>query len=108
MEHRGARRPPLEALRRLDAVLIDLAGRGRPLLHLRNRGALFSRGRRARPAQRSSSSTVPIRSEARLFRDLSPTREGELCECSADPVRHGMTLGELARYLNGEYKLHAR
>jgi SSS family transporter len=101
------RRPSLDTLRGLDAVLIDLQDAGvrfytyetvvRYFLEAAGKtgtdivildrpdplGGGFFQGPVSDPGSESYVNVAPI------------------------PVRHGMTLGELARYLNGEYKLGA-
>jgi SSS family transporter len=104
----GAQRhPPLDALRRLDAVVLDLQDAGvrfytyetvvRYFLEAAGKtgteviildrpnplGGAFVQGPVSDPGAESYVNVGPI------------------------PVRHGLTLGELARYLNGEYKLGA-
>jgi SSS family transporter len=101
------RRPSLETLRGLDAILIDLVDAGvrfytyetvvRYLLEVAGQagteivvldrpdplGGRFVQGPVSDRGSESYVNVAPI------------------------PVRHGMTLGELARYLDGEYKLRA-
>jgi uncharacterized protein YbbC (DUF1343 family)/CubicO group peptidase (beta-lactamase class C family) len=101
------RRPSLEALLGLDAVIVDLQDAGvrfytyeaavRYLLETAGQtgteivvldrpnpiGGSFVQGPLSDPNSESYVNVAPI------------------------PVRHGMTLGELARYFNGEYGLHA-
>ena len=61
-----------------------------------------------RQAQTLWSSTVPTRSEDAFVQGpLSDAGSESYVNVAPIPVRHGMTLGELARYLNGEYQLHA-
>ncbi len=101
------RHPSMEALRGLDAVIVDLQDAGvrfytyeaavRYLLETAGHtgteivildrpdpiGGSFVQGPLSDPNSESYVNVAPI------------------------PVRHGMTLGELARYFNGEYGLHA-
>jgi uncharacterized protein YbbC (DUF1343 family) len=69
--------------------------------------AIFSR-QPARPARRLWSWTVPIRLGGSFVQGpVSDTGKESYVNVAPIPVRHGMTLGELARYFNGEYKLRA-
>ena len=101
------RRPSLDTLRGLDAVVIDLQDAGVRFYTYETvvRYFLEAAGKtgtrivildRPDPLGGSFVQGQVSDSGSESYVDVAPI-----------PVRHGMTLGELARYLNGEYKLGA-
>jgi SSS family transporter len=101
------RRPPLETLRGLDAVLIDLQDAGVRFYTYETVVRYFLEA-----AGHTGTDIVvldrpnPI-TGAFVQGPLSDAGSESYVNVAPIPVRHGMTLGELARYLNGEYKLGA-
>ena len=107
--------PHHDQLKDLDAVVIDLQDAGVALLHLRGRHRLLPRSRRARTERvpphaqhRRARPPQPHRRHRRARPRLRP-RPRELHRLHASfPSRHGMTLGELARFLQRHGKPHRR
>jgi uncharacterized protein YbbC (DUF1343 family) len=101
------RRPSLETLRGLDAVLIDLQDAGVRFYTYEAVVRYFLEA-----AGHSGTEIVvldrpnPI-TGAFVQGPLSDAGSESYVNVAPIPVRHGMTLGELARYFNGEYKLGA-
>ncbi len=104
----AARRPPIDILKRLDTVVIDLADAGvRFYTYETTMGYFLERAAKAgievvvldRPNPITGSFVEgPVSEEGREnFTDYFP-----------EPVRHGMTMGELARMFNGERQIGAR
>jgi uncharacterized protein YbbC (DUF1343 family) len=104
---RDQRHPSLDTLRGLDAVLVDLQDAGVRFYTYESalRYLLEAAGQTGtevvildRPNPLGGSFVQGSVSDANAdsYVDVAPI-----------PVRHGLTLGELARYLNGEYALHA-
>ncbi len=101
------RRPSLETLRGLDAVLIDLQDAGVRFYTYETVVRYFLEA----AGQTGTDIVVLDRPDpiggAFVQGPLSDTGSESYVNVAPIPVRHGMTLGELARYLNGEYKLGA-
>ena len=101
------RRPSLDALRSLDAVIIDLQDVGVRFYTYETVVRYFLEA----AAQTGTEILVLDRPNpiggAFVQGPLSDVDRDSYVDVAAIPVRHGMTLGELARYLNGELKLHA-
>ena len=101
------RRPSLETLRGLDAVLIDLQDAGVRFYTYETVVRYFLEA-----AGHTGTDIVvldrpnPI-AGAFVQGPLSDAESESYVNVAPIPVRHGMTLGELARYFNGEYKLGA-
>ena len=101
------RRPSLETLRGLDAVLIDLQDAGVRFYTYETVVRYFLEA-----AGHTGTDIVvldrpnPI-AGAFVQGPLSDAGSESYVNVAPIPVRHGMTLGELARYFNGEYKLGA-
>jgi SSS family transporter len=101
------RRPSLETLRGLDAVLIDLQDAGVRFYTYETVVRYFLEA-----GGHSGTDIVvldrpnPI-AGAFVQGPLSDAGSESYVNVAPIPVRHGMTLGELARYFNGEYKLGA-
>ncbi len=104
----AARRPAVDTLKRLDAVVIDLADAGvRFYTYETTMGYFLEAAAQAgievivldRPNPITGSFVQgPVSDEGReSFTDYFP-----------EPVRHGMTMGELARMFNGERHIGAR
>jgi uncharacterized protein YbbC (DUF1343 family) len=101
------RRPSLDTLRSLDAVLIDLQDAGVRFYTYETVVRYFLEA----AAQTGTRIVVLDRPDPLAGSFV----QGPLSDAGAEsyvnvapiPVRHGMTLGELAQYFNGEYKLHA-
>ncbi len=104
----SARRPPLDILKRLDAVVIDLADAGvRFYTYETTLGYFLEAAAKAgievvvldRPNPITGSLVEgPVSDEGReSFTNYFP-----------EPVRHGMTMGELARMFNAERQIGAR
>ena len=101
------RRPSLETLRSLDAVLIDLQDAGVRFYTYETVVRYFLEA----AGQTGTDIVVLDRPDplggAFVQGPVSDTGRESYVNVAPIPVRHGMTLGELARYLNGEYKLGA-
>ena len=101
------RHPSLETLRGLDAVLIDLQDAGVRFYTYETVIRYFLEA-----AGRTGTETVVLDRPDPLGGGFvqgpaSDAGRESYVNVAPIPVRHGMTLGELARYLNGEYKLRA-
>jgi SSS family transporter len=101
------RRPSLETLRGLDAVLIDIQDAGVRFYTYETVVRYFLEA----AGQTGTDIVVldrpdPIGGGFVQGPISDPGRESYV-NVAPIPVRHGMTLGELARYFNGEYKLSA-
>ncbi len=101
------RRPPQATLRSLDAVLIDLADAGVRFYTYETVVRYFLEA-----AGKTGTEIVILDRPDPLGGGLvqgpvSDVGSESYVNVAPIPVRHGMTLGELARYFNGEYKLHA-
>jgi SSS family transporter len=100
-------RPSLDTLRSLDAVLIDIQDAGVRFYTYETAVRYFLEA----AGQTGTDIVVldrpdPVTGEF-VQGPLSDTGSESYVNVAPIPVRHGMTLGELARYFNGEYKLHA-
>jgi uncharacterized protein YbbC (DUF1343 family)/CubicO group peptidase (beta-lactamase class C family) len=101
------RRPPADTLRQLDAVVIDLQDAGVRFYTYETLVRYF-----LEEAGRTHTEIVvldrpnPI-SGVLVQGPLSDPGRESYVDAMPIPVRHGMTLGELARYFNGEGKLGA-
>jgi uncharacterized protein YbbC (DUF1343 family)/CubicO group peptidase (beta-lactamase class C family) len=101
------RRPSLETLRGLDAVLIDLQDAGVRFYTYETVVRYFLEA-----AGQTGTEIVVLDRPNPLGGGfvqgpISDAGRESYVNVAPIPVRHGMTLGELARYLNGEYKLRA-
>jgi uncharacterized protein YbbC (DUF1343 family)/CubicO group peptidase (beta-lactamase class C family) len=101
------RRPSLETLRQLDVVLIDLQDAGVRFYTYETLIRYFLEA----SGQTNTSIVVLDRPNplggSFVQGPVSDAGSESYVNVAPVPVRHGMTLGELARYLNGEYKLNA-
>jgi len=102
------RRPPLEVMKQLDVVVIDLQDAGVPFFSYEVTMAYFLEAAaqagievfvldRPDPITGSFVQGPVVTHEARSFKGYFPL-----------PVRHGMTMGELAKLFNSEREIHAR
>jgi SSS family transporter len=101
------RRPSLETMRGLDAVLIDLQDAGVRFYTYETVVRYFLEA-----AGRTGTDIVVLDRPdplggAFVQGPVSDADTESYVNVAPIPVRHGMTLGELARYLNGEYELGA-
>lgn len=100
------RRPPLSALRNLDAVVIDLQDVGVRFYTYETLTLYFLEA----AAQTGTDIVVLDRPDpigGAVQGPLSDPGRESYVNAMSIPVRHGMTLGELARYFNGARNLHA-
>ena len=100
-------RPSLDTLRSLDAVLIDIQDAGVRFYTYETAVRYFLEA----AGQTGTDIVVldrpdPVTGEF-VQGPLSDPGSESYVNVAPIPVRHGMTLGELAQYFNGEYKLHA-
>jgi SSS family transporter len=101
------RRPSAETLRGLDAVVIDIADAGVRFYTYEAVVRYFLEA-----AGETGTEVVvldrpnPI-GGAWVQGPISDAGRDSYVDVAPVPVRHGMTLGELARYFNGEFHLHA-
>ena len=101
------RRPPLDAMRSLDAVVVDLQDAGVRFYTYETVMGYFLEA-----AAKTGTDIVvldrpnPV-SGALVQGPLSDEGAESYVHYMPLPVRHGMTMGELARYFNRERKLHA-
>ena len=104
----SARRPSMDVLERLDAVVIDLADAG-----VRFYTYETSMGYFLEAAAKSDIEVIvldrpnPI-TGAFVQGPVSEEGRENFTNYFAEPVRHGMTVGELARMFNGERKIGAK
>jgi uncharacterized protein YbbC (DUF1343 family) len=101
------RRPSLDTLRSLDALIIDLQDAGVRFYTYETVVRYFLEA----AGQTGTDIVVldrpdPVGGEF-VQGPLSDSGSESYVNVAPIPVRHGMTLGELAQYFNGEYKLHA-
>ena len=101
------RRPPLEALRGLDAILIDLADAGVRFYTYETVVRYFLEAARQTGTEIILLDRPNPLGGSFVQGPLSDVGRESYVDVAPIPVRHGLTLGELARYLNGEYELHA-
>ena len=102
------RRPPIDVLKQLDAVVIDLQDAGAPFYSYEVTMGYFLEGAaqtgievfvldRPNPITGSFVQGPMVTHEPGSFKGYFPL-----------PVRHGTTMGELANLFNGEHAIHAR
>jgi uncharacterized protein YbbC (DUF1343 family) len=101
------RRPPLPVLRKLDAVVIDLQDAGVRFYTYETLVGYFLQA----AAQTGTEIIVLDRPDplggSFVQGPVSDAGASTYTNFMPLPVRHGMTLGELARYFNGEDGIHA-
>ncbi len=99
--------PSLETLRGLDAVIIDLSDAG---VRFYTYEALVRYFLEAAAQTRTEIIVLDrpnLVGGAQVQGPVSDVGKDSYVNAAPLPVRHGMTLGELARYFNGEFSLHA-
>jgi uncharacterized protein YbbC (DUF1343 family)/CubicO group peptidase (beta-lactamase class C family) len=101
------RHPSLDTLRSLDAVIIDLQDAGVRFYTYETVVKYFLEA-----AGKTGTDIVVLDRPNPVGGSfaqgpMSDAGKESYVNVASIPVRHGMTLGELARYLNGEYKLRA-
>ena len=102
----AARRPPLDAMRGLDAVVIDLQDAGVRFYTYETLVLYFLEA----AAHTGTEIVILDRPDpigGAIQGPLSDPGRESYVNAMPVPVRHGMTLGELARYFNGERHLGA-
>ena len=104
----SARRPPSDLLKRLDAVVIDLADAGVRFYTYETTLGYFLEG-----AAKAGIEVVVLDRPNPItgsFVEGPVSEEGResFTNYFAEPVRHGMTMGELARMFNAERQIGAR
>jgi uncharacterized protein YbbC (DUF1343 family)/CubicO group peptidase (beta-lactamase class C family) len=103
-----ARRPPVDVLKQLDAVVIDLQDAGVRFYTYETSVGYFLEA-----AAKSGKQVIvldrpnPI-SGAIVQGPLSQSGMENFVNYGPVPVRHGMTLGELAQMFNSEHNIHAK
>jgi len=112
----AARRPPMDVLKRLDAVVIDLADAGARLYTFETTTGYFLEAAAQagigvvildRPNPITGSFVQGPVSDSASNSNSNDGRES-FTNYFPEPVRHGMTLGELAKMFNGERHIGAR
>ncbi len=104
----AARRPPMDVLKRLDAVVIDLADAGARFYTYETTTGYFLEA----AAQAGIEVVIldrpnPITGSF-VQGPVSDDGRGSFTNYFPEPVRHGMTLGELAKMFNAERHIGAR
>ncbi len=101
------RKPPLDEMRKLDAVVIDLQDVGVRYYTYESVMRYFLEA----AAQTGTRIIVLDRPDpvggSFVQGPVADANAASYVVSAAIPVRHGMTMGELARYMNGELHLHA-
>jgi uncharacterized protein YbbC (DUF1343 family)/CubicO group peptidase (beta-lactamase class C family) len=112
----AARRPPMDVLKRLDAVVIDLADAGARFYTFETTTGYFLEAAAQagigvvildRPNPITGSFVQGPVSDSASNSNSNDGRES-FTNYFPEPVRHGMTLGELAKMFNGERHIGAR
>ena len=101
------RRPALETLRGLDAVLVDIADAGVRFYTYETVLRYFLEAAGKTGTEIVVLDRVNPIGGSMVQGPVSDPDKDSYVVVAPVPVRHGMTMGELARYLNGEFKLHA-
>ena len=99
--------PPLDTLRGLDAVLIDLSDAGVRFYTYEALVRYFLEAAAQTHTQIVILDRPNLVGGAWVQGPVSDVGKDSYVNAAPLPVRHGMTLGELARYFNGEFKLNA-
>jgi len=103
-----SRRPPEDVLKQLDAVVIDLQDAGvRFYTYETTVGYFFEAAAKAGIAVIVLDRPNPING-AFVQGPLSEPGRENFTDYGPVPVRHGMTLGELAQMFNAEHNIHAK
>jgi uncharacterized protein YbbC (DUF1343 family)/CubicO group peptidase (beta-lactamase class C family) len=104
----AARRPPLDVLRNLDAVVIDLQDAGvRFYTYETTLGYFLEAAAKTGVTILVLDRPNPI-SGAIVQGPMSQPGHENFTNYGPVPVRHGMTLGELAQMFNAEHNIHAK
>ncbi len=104
----AARRPPMDVLKRLDAVVIDLADAGaRFYTYQATVGYFLEAAAKAGIGIVLLDRPNPITGSF-VQGPVSDAGQEKFTNYFPEPVRHGMTLGELAKMLNAERHIGAR
>jgi uncharacterized protein YbbC (DUF1343 family)/CubicO group peptidase (beta-lactamase class C family) len=104
----AARRPPMDVLKRLDAVVIDLADAGaRFYTYEATVGYFLEAAAKAGIEVLILDRPNPITGSF-VQGPLSDQGQEKFTNYFPEPVRHGMTLGELAKMVNAERHIGAR
>jgi uncharacterized protein YbbC (DUF1343 family)/CubicO group peptidase (beta-lactamase class C family) len=104
----AARRPPMEILKRLDAVVIDLADAGaRFYTYEATAGYFLEAAAKAGIEVLILDRPNPITGSS-VQGPVSDEGQEKFTNYFPEPVRHGMTLGELAKMVNAERHIGAR
>ncbi|MGO9170128.1 MAG: serine hydrolase [Candidatus Sulfotelmatobacter sp.] len=104
----AARRPPLDVVKRLDAVVIDLAGGGaRFYTYETTTGYFLEAAAKAGVEVVILDRPNPITGSF-VQGPVSDEGSENFTNYFPEPVRHGMTLGELAKMFNAERHIGAR
>jgi uncharacterized protein YbbC (DUF1343 family)/CubicO group peptidase (beta-lactamase class C family) len=104
----AARRPPLDVLKNLDAIVVDLQDAGARFYTYETTLGYFLEA-----ASKIGTSVVVLDrpnplSGAVVQGPMSQPGRESFVNYGPIPVRHGMTLGELAQMFNAEHNLHAK
>src|SRR5205814_5079803 len=103
-----ARRPPLDVLKQLDAVVIDLQDAGvRFYTYETSLGYFLEAAAKTGTQVFVLDRPNPI-SGAVVQGPLSQRGLENFTNYGPVPVRHGMTMGELAQMFNSEHDIHAK
>ena len=104
----ASRRPPLDLLRNLDAVVIDLQDAGvRFYTYETTLGYFLEAAAKVGTAVIVLDRPNPLSGSVAQGPMSQPGREN-FVNYGPIPVRHGMTLGELAEMFNAEHNIHAK
>jgi uncharacterized protein YbbC (DUF1343 family)/CubicO group peptidase (beta-lactamase class C family) len=104
----AARRPPLDVLKQLDTVVIDLQDAGvRFYTYETSVGYFLEAAAKAGTSVMVLDRPNPI-SGAFVQGPMSEPGQEKFTNYGPIPVRHGMTLGELAQMFNLEHNIHAK
>ena len=104
----AARRPPMDVLRNLDAVVIDIQDAGvRFYTYETTLGYFLEAAAKAGIAVFVLDRPNPLTGAVVQGPMSEPGREN-FTNYGPIPVRHGMTLGELAQMFNAEHNIHAK
>jgi uncharacterized protein YbbC (DUF1343 family) len=103
-----SRRPPLDVLKQLDSVVIDLQDAGvRFYTYETSLGYFLEAAAKARISVVVLDRPNPI-TGAFVQGPMSQAGRENFTNYGPIPVRHGMTLGELAQMFNAEHNIHAK
>jgi len=104
----ASRRPPIDVLRNLDVVVVDLQDAGvRFYTYETTLGYFLEAAAKAGTAVMVLDRPNPLGGSVAQGPMSQPGREN-FVNYGPLPVRHGMTLGELAQMFNAEHNIHAK